>query len=130
MVTARRILLVDDDLDDQELFTTALSLCYPQIDCILASNGLEAMRLVAVSSPFDLIFLDLNMPLMDGFDCLRLFKTNDLYKHIPVIILSTSNSKRDMEYCMKTGAAAYFIKPPSFTALFEQLKDIISKQVV
>ena len=126
MQTAKRILLVEDDKDDQQLFCEALSDFHPSIFCQVANNGLEALSLLSIHPPFDMIFLDLNMPKIDGFECLKVMKSHLLYRYIPVIILSTSARQEDITRCMGLGAATFFTKPTSYTLLFDKLRDILT----
>lgn len=129
MQTAKRILLVEDDPDDQDLFCEALKLIHSQILCEIANDGVKALHMVEHQSPFDLIFLDLNLPKMDGFECLWHLKNNELHKNIPVIILSTSHRLSDIERCKKLGAANFFSKPASFDKLFHMLENILSNRM-
>ena len=130
MQTAQRILLVEDDKDDQQFFCEALSDIHPTIFCQVASNGLEALSLLSVHPPFDMIFLDLNMPKIDGFECLKVMKSHILYRNIPVIILSTSDRQEDIARCKALGATNFFTKPTSYTCLFEKLKNILATGLV
>src|SRR5688572_11538760 len=94
----KNILLVEDDQDDQEFFTEVLSTTYPDVTCEVVANGHKALQLMPTLPNLpDLIFLDLNMPVMDGREFLRLVKTDIMYsafRNIPVIILTTSASDR------------------------------------
>jgi CheY-like chemotaxis protein len=72
----------------------------------------------------NLIFLDLNMPILDGKDTLSALKADDELKHIPVVLLSTSNTVHDTNDCYLRGAAGYFAKPASFDQLVELMKSI------
>jgi len=67
MKHAKRILLVDDDVDDQVYFLDAINEINPSMECKLANNGLEALQSIKILPAFDIIFLDLNMPIMNGF---------------------------------------------------------------
>ena len=128
MLTAKRILLIEDDEDDQDIFCRALELAYPAVQCDIANTGKEGIEM-ALNNPYDLIFLDLNMPLMSGFECLAILKRSPRTKNIMVIITSTSNSPEDIERSMKLGAATYFIKPSSFSPLVERLKFYLTKGI-
>ena len=129
MLTAKRILLVEDDSDDQWLFIEALRLAYPVLECAIANNGIEALCLIKSSQRYDIIFLDLNMPLMDGYECLINLKRDKQYKNVPVVVLSTSSSEKDKEKCKTLGAATFYTKPNSFAKLFDDLKNILSNGV-
>ncbi len=129
MKTKLRILLVEDDEDDQCLFIEALRKIHPTIVYEIAGDGTEALRKLDSSPVFDFIFMDLNMPKMDGFQCLKTLKSNEIHQSVPVIIISTSTLKTDIELCMKTGAAYYFTKPVHFDQLFQQIDDIVAGRI-
>jgi len=122
----KKILLVDDDADDQLFFVDAVKEIEPEIDCDLANNGVEALeQLEKKPPPPSLIFLDLNMPLMNGFECLAELKKAEEFKEIPVIIFTTSNQAKDKERTISMGAKMYLTKPPDFNSLKEKLQDIL-----
>ena len=122
----KKILLVDDDSDDQLFFVDAIKELAPTIECEIANNGLEALdHLEKIPPPPALIFLDLNMPLMNGYECLAQLKKINNYKEIPVIIFTTSNHPVDMERTMSMGAKMFLTKPPDFTVLKEKLQHIL-----
>ena len=83
------ILIVDDDIDDLEIFTEAVKTISTQINCIRALDGAEAMQMLDNINP-DIIFLDINMPGMNGAECLSLIKKNEEFKNLPVVVYSTS----------------------------------------
>jgi len=92
------ILNVDDDTEDQEFFTEAIGLIDPLITCIKANDGLEGYELLFNNEKdlsIDYIFLDINMPKMNGIELLSLIKKNDRLKNTPVYVLSTSCSQRE-----------------------------------
>ncbi|MEO8150684.1 MAG: response regulator [Bacteroidia bacterium] len=123
---AKKVLFVDDDADDQYLFKDALSELQNVPECIIANNGLDALEKIAWPPPPDIIFLDINMPVMDGFECLSILKRQDRYKDIPVIIYSTSSQPNDVERSKKLGASLFLTKPNNFTFLIEALNKILS----
>src|ERR1700748_738161 len=101
-----RFLVIDDDTDDRELFTEALASVDPVIACDQATDGSEALkRLISreIDQP-DIIFLDINMPIMDGWQFLRQLKKEDQYKHIPVIVYTTSSNSKDKRIADDLGA--------------------------
>ena len=108
-----RILLVDDDDDDRELFRGAIEDIDPTIECIEANDGEKALELLLSDKKQrpDFIFLDLNMPRVNGFQCLKELKNNDNLKSIPVIIYTTSQRNEDKIKTRKMGAAYYITKP-------------------
>ena len=121
-----KILLVDDDLDDQLFFVDAINEIEPNLNCSIANNGLEAMDyLKKIPPPPSLIFLDLNMPLMNGFECLAQLKKTIGYKEIPVIIFTTSNNPADKALTISMGATMFYTKPPDFIAYKNKLRSIL-----
>ena len=80
--------MIDDDYEDQEFFSDTLFSIDPSIECITPYDGGQALQmLMGVSDPLpDLIFVDLNMPVMNGFEFLKAVKRLEPLQHIPVII--------------------------------------------
>lgn len=111
--------LADDDEDDRMLFQEALIEVNPAIRCITVKNGKEALEVLQnqiVVLP-DYIFLDLNMPMMNGLKCLEALKKIDILKNIPVVIYSTSSDIDSVQESKKLGAIDFFVKPSNFTGL-------------
>lgn len=106
------VLYAEDDLDDLEIFCEIISSINPHIECISARNGAEALEILdnLVLLP-DYIFLDINMPTMDGKACLKNLKRDHRFMSIPVVIYTTSANKMDIELCRQLGATDYIIKP-------------------
>src|SRR4051794_40368807 len=116
MAKNKTFFIVDDDIDDQELFMEAVSEVDQSIECISASDCEEALDLLKSGKVVlpDMIFLDLNMPRLNGKQCLAELKRQANLKHIPVIIYSTSSEKKDIEETTKLGAAHFLTKPNKF----------------
>ena len=121
-----RIFLLDDDLEDTEIFQEVLSFIDPTIQCSTAENGRDALeKLSRVTFIPDLIFLDLNMPRMDGKECLRKLKENLILRNIPVIIYTTSSQSKDIEETMGAGAIKFITKPLNVNDLEKILRPIV-----
>jgi CheY-like chemotaxis protein len=117
--------LVDDDFDDASLFQATLSDVDPTIQFAHAADGQEALdQLLSKSIIPDLIFLDLNMPRMDGKECLALIKQELDLKDIPVIMYTTSSQSQDIEQTMLQGAVCFITKPSSIRELENILSSI------
>jgi CheY-like chemotaxis protein len=125
MAVFKTILLVDDDLDDHWIFREAIDEINKEIKCSTALNGKEALQLMKLSPPPDIIFLDLNMPVMNGVEFLTTLKTSDKYKSIPVIIFSTSIQPRDIQKTKELGANLYFTKPFEYKKLVSKLEHFL-----
>ena len=121
------IFLIDDDIDDQEFFVEAVKEVDPNIVCHLASSCDEGLELLNKSSVLpDYIFLDLNMPKVDGKKCLLELKKNARVKDIPVIIYSTSSLKKDIDETKGMGAVHFLTKPAAFRELCEAIENVLS----
>lgn len=117
-------LLADDDVDDTQFFCDALGEIDPSIICYCAIDGKEVFEILqnpALKKP-QIIFLDINMPGMDGWECLTQLKNNEEYKHIPVIIVSTSSHQREADIALDMGALCLFTKPTYYMELKDTLK--------
>ena len=123
MNNGKTCFLIDDDIDDQEIFTLVLKSVNPSITCITANDGIEAVSKLTSEETFnpDYIFLDLNMPRMDGKECLREIKKIDRLKSTPVIIYSTSSAQHDISDTRALGASGYLEKQSSVTELKNRL---------
>lgn len=129
MKPKKRFFIVDDDSDDQDLFIEAVNEVDNSIECVSASNCEEALDLLKnkrITLP-DMIFLDLNMPRLNGKQCLAELKRESHLRHIPVIIYSTSSEKRDIDETTKLGAAHFLTKPNKFEELCKALSFVLSK---
>jgi CheY-like chemotaxis protein len=126
MNLTKRIMLIDDDPDDQLLFRDAVHTVRPDLQCELASSCLEALKQLEEIQP-DLIFMDLNMPVMNGFDCLAYLKNKSELRDIPVIIFTTSKNLRDIDRTRQLGASWFMTKPDDFHVLCKKLNKIIQK---
>jgi CheY-like chemotaxis protein len=122
---AKKCLLVDDDDDDREIFCLALQKIDPAIECMTARDGVEALSILNGKKYLpDYIFLDLNMPVMDGKECLKGIRMQNHLSTVPVIIFSTSSAEKDKEEAKKLGATAFITKPPLVSTLAAKLWDI------
>ena len=126
MKKATRILLVDDDADDQVYFKDAINELSETLKCEIANNGREALDYIETPPLPDCIFLDLNMPVMNGYECLAYLKTEERYKHIPVVIFTTSKNSHDIDIVRRLGASLFFTKPTNFKTLCTKLKTILN----
>jgi len=117
------ILLADDDPDDCLFFKEAVTSFIPATNFSAVHDGDELMQRLGNETGKlpDILFLDLNMPRKNGFECLTEIKRNAKLKSLPVIIFSTSSSDDSMNILFKTGADVYIRKPSNF----EQLVQVI-----
>jgi CheY-like chemotaxis protein len=123
------LLYVDDDIEDQEIFQEAVSSINPQVICHLANDGKEALKVLEnlIILP-QYLFVDINMPVMNGMEFLKEVKQNSLLREIPVIVYSTSNNPKDLDECLKLGAIDFVQKPNSLKKVFESLRPWIDQR--
>lgn len=115
----KKFLLADDDSDDSELFCEAVNEIDESIVCYLAADGgevLEKLEDKTFDVP-DVIFLDINMPEVNGWECLKALKSQPAYRRVPVIIYSTSSAERDIQKAYDLGAAYFLTKPDNYNVL-------------
>jgi CheY-like chemotaxis protein len=121
-----KLFLIDDDEDDHLFFKDALKAINPKLDFEIATNGKIALDQLKASKILpDLIFLDLNMPIMNGFDFLVQIRKDDRLNKIPIGIFSTSSVVRDKELTKDLGARFYITKPSDFKTLCIKIRKIL-----
>ena len=125
------IFLVDDDLDDRELFADALTVINENIRLDTAVNGVDALEKLTNEAWLkpDYIFMDMNMPLMNGIECLKALKKIPLLADIKVIMYSTSSYSKDIQEAKDEGAFEYLVKPFSFPELCEKIRQIVLSDI-
>ena len=125
------LLYVDDDSEDKEIFCDALAEIDPTILCLTASDGEEGLaRLTVLLTPPDFIFLDLNMPRMNGKEMLLELKKSERFSSIPVVIYSTSLLKHDVQMLNDLGAYLCIEKPADIGSLQDRLRGILKLPVL
>jgi CheY-like chemotaxis protein len=127
----KKIMIIDDDSDDRFFFRDALSKMQGAIECMEASGGKEALVLLSTEVQLpNFIFLDINMPRMDGRDCLKQLKGDEKLQNIPVIVYSTYFSEESVNEFQKLGALSYLNKPTDIKKLPGHILDAIGGQWV
>jgi CheY-like chemotaxis protein len=119
------ILYIDDDSEDHELFSEAVTEINCSYQCISAFSGREGLKMLNSLRP-DQIFLDLNMPEMNGKEVLTHIRAEKKLACIPVIIFSTSISAVEVRELTHRGATRCIVKPCSFQLLCKTLQPILS----
>lgn len=121
------LLLADDDFDDTLFFKEAIKGISKPVNIVTVKDGEQLMRYLNENPDTlpRLLFLDLNMPRKNGYDCLREIKNNEKLKSLPVIIYSTSDEKEVIKLLYREGAQFYIQKPDSFS----KLKAVVKKAI-
>jgi len=122
------LFLVDDDVDDHEIFKSALAQVDQSTALMIAGNGQDALQMLAALDQLpDYIFVDLNMPRMGGIQFLIEVKKSEKLRGAPVIVYSTSNHPGDKEKALEAGAEKFITKPAKYTELCEFLHSLLKQ---
>jgi len=126
------ILIAEDDADDRFLFKTAFEEKGYKDQIEFVENGIELWRFLQDIEKREpdkrnypsFILLDLNMPKKDGREALREIKQHPIFKKIPVVVFTTTNSENEVKRCYELGANTYVVKPVSFDSLLKVVEEI------
>jgi CheY-like chemotaxis protein len=109
-MAAKRILVVEDNLDNRRILVYRLKRI-GDFEIIEASNGEEALAIVQTAPPPDLIFMDLKMPVMDGWEATKKIRLLEFGKSIPIIALTAQAMAGDEQKALAAGCDDYLAKP-------------------
>ena len=129
MIIPQTVLFIDDDQEDLDLLSEATGFIDASIVRLTARNGLEAIRLLTQPGALlpDLIFLDINMPIMNGMECLAELKKIDQLLHIPIVICSTSLYLNNQQEYESLGADFYLVKPDTLIHTVNALQFVFER---
>lgn len=120
------ILNVDDDPDDLEFFRDAIKEVNPEFPCVLFRNGVELLDYLEKNrTPPDYIFIDINMPKMNGYECAQEIKLNHMNGATQIVMYSTSFNPQDLKEFNKEGFK-YILKQNALTDLVKTIRAVIS----
>lgn len=117
---ALKILVVDDDFINRKLLSTLLKKNANVTEIVEAQNGSDALDKIKKDSTINLILLDIMMPIVDGIEFLKIFRSNMVNSHIPVIVLSTDDTRKTEVF--DNGANDFIRKPVKEDLLNEKIK--------
>ncbi len=122
------MILADDDEEDSTFFQFALADLYYSITLKVVRNGMELMDLLrsTTSSTFDILFLDLNLPIKSGLECVEEIRQDHNLRNLTVVIFSTSFNIEYVNRLYEKGASYYIQKPGDFS----KFKKVIHKALV
>ena len=122
-----KVLLVEDNLIEIMKMKRTISLLKLKHTIHEAKNGEEALQFLEDKANIpDIILLDLNMPKISGIEFLKILKANDDLKHIPTIILTTSNNQKDLLECYRTGMSGYVLKPLKYEDYVKKIETVLA----
>jgi CheY-like chemotaxis protein len=126
-MVSKFVFFIDDDLDDQEIFSLVVREISDNITCVFANDGINALEIIKTNNSFipDWIFIDVNMPRMNGIKCLSEIKKFKHLERVPVYIFSTSAEISVVEESKKMGATGFIKKFIDTNDLKEKLSQII-----
>jgi len=126
MLKITSIIIAEDDADDRLLIEDALNdNDISSDDLVFVEDGEELIDTLNKNNDVpSMVFLDLNMPKKDGRQALKEIKEDDRFKHIPVIVFSTSNSIDDIKTSYKNGVNTYFTKPSKYSDLLDIIRAV------
>lgn len=119
-----KILLIDDDEDDCMVFKMALAEVTTEVTFAYRNSGEDIADALLWVQP-NLIFLDINLPRINGIDCLQQIRKSEQGQHIPVVMYSSSEMPRDLQASYLSGATLYFRKPNNINPLLDALRTIL-----
>ncbi len=119
----KKILVVDDSAIMRSLVVSALEEI-DGVETVEACNGYEALKALPQHT-FDMIITDINMPEINGLEIVHFVKSNESYKKIPTIIISTDHGEAEVKKGLSLGANRYFIKPFEMERLKETVVEFL-----
>jgi two-component system chemotaxis response regulator CheY len=122
-----KLLIVDDSQLIHSMYRLVLNR-YDGCKIFDAMNGLEALDILSRESSFDLILLDINMPVMNGIQFMEKLKKENIYRQIPIIVISTEGREEDTLRALKLGAWGYVVKPFKPHMLYELIEKVLAKK--
>ncbi|TGV00660.1 response regulator [Flavivirga rizhaonensis] len=122
-----KILLIEDDMIEVMKLNRVISSLGLKHNIIEAHNGEEALKILEKKYELPhIILLDLNMPKINGLEFLAILKKDERLRHIPAIILTTSNNQKDLLECYKLGIAGYVLKPLKYEDYVTKIENLLA----
>jgi two-component system chemotaxis response regulator CheY len=122
-----KILVVDDSKVMREMIVACLR-GVPGLEFRQAASGLEAIERLSLS-PFDLVFLDLNMPDIGGFEVVEFVRSQDKLKELPIIVVTTRGEEATRTRALSLGASRFMTKPFQPEAVVAELRSLLGARL-
>jgi two-component system chemotaxis response regulator CheY len=126
MSALRKVLIIDDSKLIHQMYRLVL-MKFRDCKIVDAMNGLEALEILAREKDFDLILLDINMPIMNGIQFMEKVSENGLHSRTPIIVISTEGREEDTVRAMRLGARGYIVKPFKSESLYALIERVVAK---
>ncbi|HEX8270451.1 MAG TPA: response regulator [Flavobacterium sp.] len=125
----KKFLFIDDDADDRDFFCDAMQMVDPSSTCHFANDGMDGIDKLVNDLDFtpDYIFIDMNMPRMDGIECLREIRKIERLSRTLIYMYSTSINPKLNEELRQSGAADILVKPSTIKDLNALLQQVLSQ---
>ncbi len=123
----KKVLIVDDSKLVHQMYRILL-MRYKDCKIVDAMNGLEALEILSREDDFDLIILDINMPVMNGVQFMEKYRENPKLQHIPVVVISTEGREEDTLKMLRLGAKGYITKPLRPEVLHGLIEKLMTKK--
>jgi CheY-like chemotaxis protein len=126
MIQQKECLIIDDDEDDQEIFIMCVRKISNNINCLAISNGVDALAMLKSNEKYtpDYIFLDVNMPKLNGIDCLKFLKNIERLQNTRIFMYSTTSESSTLATSKEFGANGFIVKPSRAAELKSKLSEI------
>ena len=123
----KKIAIIDDNPADARTLRVALARRDPDIEFVVLEDGERAIEYFNEEQELpDLVLLDLNLPIVSGFEVLEFLKSDPQLRKLPVIVLSGSSSQHEIERCYAAGANSYFCKPTGIQEVFDMAAQLVT----
>ncbi|NOV04462.1 response regulator [Paenibacillus planticolens] len=120
ILRGRNVLVVDDDV--RNVFVLSNAFENEGMTVIVAHNGQECLAVLQKEPQIDLILMDMMMPVMDGYEAMRMIRKNARYEHLPIIAITAKAMKQDRDICLQAGASDYISKPLNLSQLLSIMR--------
>ena len=127
MSSVKKVLIVDDSKLIHQMYRLVL-MRFKDCKLIDAMNGLEALEVLSREDGFDLILLDINMPVMNGIQFMQKLNEMGVHRKIPIIVVSTEGKEEDTIRAINLGAWGYIVKPFKSENLYELIGKVVAKR--
>ena len=121
-------LVVEDSTPMRQLIVAALD-AIPGLEVVEAGDGLDALRKIA-GARFDIILTDINMLILDGLKLVKRLRSDEAYRDVPVVIITTESAEEDRQRALALGATAYLTKPVQAREVVPLVQELLKTSAV